>query len=51
MLMDQAVALYLEQTPNPLDDCSYDNLVRHGLVAQDILDMIEVRLWSGWLGA
>ncbi|KAG8951194.1 hypothetical protein FRC04_006676 [Tulasnella sp. 424] len=41
MLMDQAVALYLEQTPNPLDDCSYDNLVRHGLVAQDILDMIE----------
>ncbi|KAG9044140.1 hypothetical protein FS837_008734 [Tulasnella sp. UAMH 9824] len=41
MIMDQAVAMYLEQTLNPLDDCSFDNLVANGLVNREILELIE----------
>ncbi|KAG8892494.1 hypothetical protein FRC00_011976, partial [Tulasnella sp. 408] len=41
MIMDQAVAMYLEQTVDPLDDCSFDNLVANGLVNREILELIE----------
>ncbi|KIO18125.1 hypothetical protein M407DRAFT_32204 [Tulasnella calospora MUT 4182] len=41
MIMNQAVAMYLDRTLTPLDDCSFDNLVAHGLVDREVLELIE----------